>query len=251
MKQIIFSPTGGTKRVADILSQNLGEAFSTIDLSDAAVRFSNCEVTENDIAVIAVPSYGGRVPELAAKRLLQIKGNGARAVIVCVYGNRAYEDTLVELQDVAEKAGFKVAAAVAAVAEHSIMHQYASGRPDAQDEAALRDFSKKIQEHLRQAQFSDLKLPGNRPYKKATGIGLVPKAGKACNECGLCAKQCPAQAISKDDLKCADPKKCIACMRCVTNCPRNARKVSKVMVSAASMALKKACSVRKECELYI
>ena len=72
------------------------------------------------MAVIAVPSYGGRVPGTAAGRLGAIRGNGARAVLVCVYGNRAYEDTLVELQDIAKQAGFRVTAAVAAVAEHSI-----------------------------------------------------------------------------------------------------------------------------------
>ena len=67
----------------------------------------------------AVPSYGGRVPEIAVSRLKQMKGNGARAVLLVVYGNREYEDTLLELSDVMEAAGFSPVAAVAAVAEHS------------------------------------------------------------------------------------------------------------------------------------
>ncbi|MDE6280624.1 MAG: hypothetical protein K2M15_02335, partial [Oscillospiraceae bacterium] len=101
-----------------------------IDLTDAALQ--STDLDDNDLAVIAIPSFGGRVPALAAQRLAKIHGNQARCVVMCVYGNRAYEDTLVELEDLARQSGFQVIAAVAAVAEHSIMHQYAAGRPDQQ-----------------------------------------------------------------------------------------------------------------------
>ena len=103
--QITFSPTGGTKRIADILTEQLGECPATIDLANSNTDFSGCSVPSDNIAVIAVPSYGGRVPQTAAARLSAIKGNHAKAVIVCVYGNRAYEDTLAELQDIAEGCG--------------------------------------------------------------------------------------------------------------------------------------------------
>ena len=75
-----------------------------------------------------MPSYGGLAPEVAIERFKKISGNGAKCTIVCVYGNRAYEDTLVQMEDVAKECGFDVIAAVAAVAEHSIMHQYAADR---------------------------------------------------------------------------------------------------------------------------
>ena len=94
-------------------------------------------------------------------------------------------------------------------------------------------------------------IPGNRPYRKPGGAGLVPKAGSGCTGCGLCTKQCPAQAISPDDLRKTDGGKCISCMRCVVRCPSGARKVNGAMVTAAGLALKKACSVRKECELFL
>ncbi len=94
-------------------------------------------------------------------------------------------------------------------------------------------------------------VPGNRPYKKAGGAGLVPKADGSCNGCGLCAEICPAQAIKKENLKATDSKKCISCMRCVVRCPQSARKVNGALVSIAALAIKKACSVRKSNELYI
>lgn len=250
--QIIFSPTGGTKRVADIISDGLAnDVGGMIDLSDSKAAFSQVSFGAEDIAVIAVPSFGGRVPSAAVHRLREIRGNGAKAVIVCVYGNRAYEDTLVELQDAAEQAGFCIVAAIAAIAEHSIVRQYAAGRPDTEDRNRLADFARQILAKLESGAVTKPSVPGNRPYRKAGGAGIVPKTGKSCNNCGLCAKQCPVGAISEENAALVDKKMCISCMRCVANCPQKAKSLNGAMVSAASLALRKACSVHKECELYI
>ena len=138
--QLIFSPTGGTMRAAKAITDPWGPGVETIDLTDPAL--ADRAFQKEDLVLIAVPSFGGRVPELAAQRLTKMRGNSARCVLCCVYGNRAYEDTLVEMQDIAEKQGFRVFAAVAAIAEHSIMHQYAAGRPDTKDIETLRNFSR-------------------------------------------------------------------------------------------------------------
>jgi len=251
--QIVFSPTGGTKQVTDTITKTWKMPVKEIDLTNAETNDAAFSVKKDDISIIAVPSYGGRVPSLAAQRISKIRGNQAQCVIVCVYGNRAYEDTLIELNDIAEKSGFKVIAAVAAIAEHSIMHQYAAGRPDTKDKKELQNFAKKILEKINSnaVETSTPQIPGNYPYKKASGVGLVPKADNKCTNCGLCAENCPAQAISKENLKVTDNKKCISCMRCVVKCPQSARKVNSAMVSVAALAMKKACSTRKENELYI
>lgn len=251
--QIVFSPTGGTKKVADIITEEWKKPTIFVDLSNAGIDPLKIAIKKEDIALVAVPSYGGRVPELAAKRLMKIHGNQARCIIVCVYGNRAYEDTLVELQDIVEKCGFRTVAGISAVAEHSIMHQYAAGRPDKDDAEELRGFAKKIYGRLVNEKTLQTvpEIPGNRPYKKAGGAGLIPKATKNCISCGLCAENCPAQAISRENLKTADSGKCISCMRCVVACPKSARKVNSAMVSAAALAIKKACSERKGNELFI
>ena len=250
--EITFSPTGGTQKAADIIMNELDKSPLKVDLTDAKADFENVSLEKEDVAVITVPSYGGRVPALAAERIAKIKGNNAQCVIVCTYGNRAYEDTLVELSDIAEKCGFRVTAAVSAVTEHSIMHQYAAGRPDNKDKAELRDFAKQILKKLN-GNTSDkpLNLPGNHTYKKSVGVGFVPKADKNCTACGLCAEKCPAQAISYQNNKITDKSKCISCMRCVSVCPQSARSVSKAMVWVASTAMKKVCSVRKNNELFV
>ncbi len=253
VKQIVFSPTGGTQRVTDILTEEWGYPVDKIDLSDPRTDDTALHFAQDDLAVIAAPSFGGRVPALAAERLAKINGNGARCVVVCVYGNRAYEDTLLELSDLAEQSNFKVLAAISAVAEHSIMHQYAAGRPDQQDQEELRSFAGKILEKSKNcgAEMPALQIPGNRPYKKGGSMGLVPKANHNCIDCGLCAEKCPAQAISRDNIRTADSKKCISCMRCVVQCPQSARRLNAAVVSAAALAMKKVCSVRKGNELFI
>lgn len=249
--EICFSPTGGTKKAADILTNELNSEVQQIDLTDRQKDFSDISLSGEDTAVIAVPSYGGRVPEPAVSRLAAIKGNGAKAVLVCVYGNRAYEDTLAELQDTAKQAGFRVISAAATIAEHSIARQFAAGRPDSQDEAQLKEFARQIREKISSGKMEEPSIPGDRPYKKRGGSGIVLKPSKDCVKCGICAEKCPVQAIDKTDPEKTDSEACISCMRCISVCPHSARKINSDMLAGVSAKLEKVCSERKECELYL
>ena len=67
--QLIFSPTGGVKRAAELLSAPMAEQPDIIDLSlplNGTPRFS-----PEDVCLIAVPCFGGRAPEIALERLAQ------------------------------------------------------------------------------------------------------------------------------------------------------------------------------------
>ena len=174
--QIIFSPTGGTRRVSEVLCHGMDVESVVTDLCVKSADIQLPDIHEDDLAVIAMPVYAGRVPALAVERLRMVKAHGARCVVVAVFGNRAYDDALLEMQDIASETGFRVIAAVAAVAEHSIIRKYGKGRPDADDEQTLQNFGADI---MRKAENDDCtipKLPGNRPYKKAARY-LNPKAG--------------------------------------------------------------------------
>lgn len=249
---IVFSPTGGTKKVAEIFAASFCPKSIYTDLADHEGDFSSFSFHAEDVCMVSVPSYGGRVPAIAVARLHQMKGNGAKAILIVVYGNRAYDDTFVELQDVLNDAGFACVAAIAAIAEHSIMRQFAAGRPDAQDEKELAAFAKKVREKMEAGIVSDgFDLPGNRPYQKYDGVPMKPQAGKSCTNCGLCAKECPVGAIDIENPSKTDDKKCISCMRCIAICPQKARSVSKVLLAAGGMKLKKVCSGYKKNELFL
>lgn len=250
--KIIFSPTGGTEKAANPFVEVFGQKTQTIDLTDSAADFHQIALSREDICVVAVPSFGGRVPEVAAARLGTMQANGAKAILIAVYGNRAYDDTLLELKEILTNAGFCCAAAVAAVAEHSIMHQFAQGRPDEKDLQELTQFAKEIRQRIEEDRISqDLVLPGSIPYREYHGVPIKPVTKKNCTNCGLCAKKCPVQAVSATSPYETDDKKCISCMRCVSICPVHAREVNKILTAIAASKMKKSCSVPKKNELFI
>lgn len=245
---ITFSPTGGTKKVSDIISKELSKDIENIDLSDINLAKQSLNA---DLAIISMPSYGGRAPKIAIERLKQIRGNGINTIIIAVYGNRAYEDTLIEMYDEATNAGFNVIGAISAVAEHSIIRKYAKGRPNKDDEIQLKDFAHKIQEKINKLDNSKLNIPGNRPYKTFNGVGLIPKTNKKCTKCGLCAQKCPTGAIDPNNPTKIDNQKCISCMRCTSICSKSAKRISKLITFVAGLAIKKECSIKKENELFL
>ena len=226
---IYFSPTGGTEKIVTFIAEQFGE-YQSIDLCEKTSGLTN-DFSKEDLCIIGVPSFGGRVPAIALERIKALSGNNATAILITVYGNRAYEDTLIELEDTLIEKNFTCQAAIAAVAEHSIMHQFATGRPDQND--------------------LTVHVPGNRPYREYGTIPLIPGASHTCGSCGLCAAKCPSGAIPSDNPKQTDKDKCISCMRCISICPTHSRKLNPLMLAAASQKLKKACSGRKENELFL
>ena len=249
--KITFSPTGGTENCAYIVANTLSSIVEDIDLTDRTVDFTKVEVAPQDVCVIAVPSFGGRVPAVALERLAQIKGNGAKAVLMAVYGNREIDDTLLELKDVAESAGFKTIAAISAVAEHSMVRQFAANRPDAQDQMELERFATQIAARNAVGVFKEVKVPGNKPYKEFNGVPAKPMANEDCKKCGKCADQCPVGAIPKDAPNETDKAACITCLRCVAICPAKARDMSPEFKEAITQRLAPLCAERKANTLYI
>lgn len=242
-----FSPTGGTRKVADILTKALGGDWQEVDLCKQPQPL---ELGAQDLCVVSVPSYGGRVPQIALQRLETVKANGARAVLVCVYGNRAWDDTLTELQDTLESCGFTCEAAVAAVAEHSLFRQYAAGRPDGEDAAQLAEFAQKIAQKLDGQAEQPLVLEGSHgSYKAFGGVPFKPDANKHCTHCGLCAQECPVGAIDPEGK--TDPQQCISCMRCVSVCPTHARDMNSMAFKAAGLAMAPKLSGHKENHLFL
>ena len=251
MYEIYFSPTGGTKKVAEIIGSAWSCETVRVDLMNPALQPEQYAFSADDICIVAVPSFGGRVPVTAVERLKKMAGNGARAVLVAVYGNREFEDTLMELKDALSEAGFRCSAAAAAVAEHSIIRKFGAGRPDEEDCRELKEFSERIKHHLEENGDGEITVPGSHPYREYHGVPMKPKADKNCIKCGKCAAECPVQAIPKDNPSSLDKERCISCMHCIAICPEQARHNDKVVLFAAEQKMKKACSGRKANTLFL
>ncbi|MGI6095055.1 MAG: EFR1 family ferrodoxin [Lachnospiraceae bacterium] len=253
LHQMYFSPTGTTKKVLEILAQEIGRNGQQIDLTlkqDVKYHF-----TANDVVVFGIPVYSGRVPRTAVERLTHLKGENTPVILVAAYGNRAYDDALLELKKLMEVRGFLVVAAVAAVCEHSIVPSIAAGRPDEADVKKIKEFAQQIMKKIDALQswkeMPKLEVKGNPQFCEYKNVPLKPKASASCVKCGICAENCPAGAISKENPSLTDTSLCISCMRCVRNCPKQARSVSGIMQMAAKMMLQGKCKQRKEPELFV
>lgn len=232
---IAFSPTGGTKKVAELVAEGL---------------------QGTEAVVVAAPVYGGRIPAMAAKMIKELDGKGKTAVTLAVYGNRAYEDALLEINDLMEEQGFWVAASGACVAEHSLVRSIAAGRPDTVDKEELLEFGRKAAAKIKETEEKGLEkeklfVPGNHPYKEMKTIPMVPEASENCINCGACAAVCPTGAISPEDASKVDTEKCISCSACVAACGQGARSLPEETRQRLAEKLAKTAGDRKKNEFFL
>lgn len=249
LTMLYFSPTGNTLRAAQYLAAGVAEQIEQIDLS--LPQQNGSTYGEDALVLLAAPVFGGRLPALFLDRLAHFSSRNARAITVVVYGNRAYEDALLELNDAAAARGFQVVASAALLAEHSMVREVAAGRPDRQDKIQMHSFALQIIEKLKNGPNSTPDVPGNRPYKQWQKMPAVPLASPACIRCGLCAKRCPAGAIPAGQPNETNPQRCILCMRCVALCPQNARALPPQAEEAIRAKLAPVADIRRENELFL
>ena len=244
-----FSPTGTTVKIARAIAQGSGCSVRDVDLSTPMAPGT---VGSDEILLATVPVFSGRVPAVVLDRLSALKGSGQPAVAVAVYGNRAFDNALLELKDALEANGFQVVAAGAFVAEHSIIRSIAAGRPDAHDLEIAGNFGAGIMQKLAGEELTSVQVPGDPAYReKVSGNLPHPAAGKACVRCGTCAKSCPVGAIPLEAPTETDGSRCSNCMRCVAICPINARSLPDTMLETVEKMLKQVASEPKQPELFL
>lgn len=248
---LFFSPTDTTKFVLQFLSEQISPNYKNINLTSRNTNLDDVSLAENDLVFLGVPSYAGRVPVTFKERFSKIKGNNALAIVVVTYGNRAQEDTLIELFDMAKEQGFRILAGSAVVTEHSIIHDFGKGRPDRKDKAELISFMQKLKNKLQEDVLLVDEIPGNRPYKEIKLAPMAPDFIKEnCVACGKCASECPTGAIDSKTYKC-NSEKCISCLRCVKVCPINCRFVDNRVLENLRVHLTPLCNECKDNQFYL
>jgi len=124
-----------------------------------------------------------------------------------------------------------------------------------EDTKKILEFASAVWEKIKYAEgvsaFSAFEVKGNSTYREYNGVPLKPQVSKACNECGVCAANCPVNAIPATNPNTTKQDVCITCMRCIKVCPAHARGFDEVMLSAAEKSFEEKFSTRKEPEIFI
>ncbi len=260
VKLVCFSPTGTTKAVVQGIARGIDQSdVELLDITRPDARKQPLQTSESELLVVGVPVYMGRVPALLTEWLQAIKARNTPAVCIVVYGNRVYDDALLELKDTLIKCGCIPVACAAYIGEHSFSSSEtptAEGRPDAGDLNHAELFGHKISEKLLTIPsgglISDIRIPGNYPYVGVTELWSVDfiEVNNDCRQCGICAEGCPVGAIDSENSNLIDKEKCITCCACIKNCPQNARTMKAGPVKDAAIRLNKLYKVRKEPVLF-
>jgi flavodoxin len=137
LKLVSFSPTGTSRAVVEAVGRGIGhDAVELVDITRPEGRMRRLETAADELLVVAVPVHVGRVPELTCRWLENLEANATPAVWLVVYGNREYDDALLELTDLVEARGGRPVSVAAFIGEHSFScaeTPIAVARPDAAD----------------------------------------------------------------------------------------------------------------------
>lgn len=236
---VYFSATGTTEKVVTLIAERLAELLTPgrgadlFDFTLPSARLFTQEFGKGDLVVAGTPTYAGRVPNVLLPYLREnITSNGALVVPVVLFGNRNYDDSLIELCGILEDNGFIPVAGGAFIGEHSFSYKLAAGRPDAEDLKKAEGFADAAADKIRNTDEQDLvpvKVRGEdpvRPYytprdRNGNGIDIrkvKPVTGPECDRCRTCVSVCPMGSIPEDDpTQCTGI--CIKCGACVKKCP--------------------------------
>lgn len=230
-----FSPNGSTKKIVRTIAKQIEPNFKAINFTQPKIRNEIYNFGENDLLIIGVPVYAGRVPNVLLKFLDNIKGNNSLCVPVVVFGNRNYDDALIELKSILEKNGFCAIAGCAFIGQHAFSKVLAKDRPDSEDLAKAVDFGRQVYDKVNISNvYESIKVKGFTPlreyYKPRDRAGkfinilkVKPKTNtQLCSKCLVCVKVCPMGSISEQN-----PEQvtgiCIKCCACEKKCPNGAK----------------------------
>ncbi len=253
---LYFSATDTTAQVVKAVADGMTGRVKENNITLPASRDRDIIFGEDDLVIIGVPVYRGRVPAFLTDYFTRVKGNNTVAVFIVVYGNRDYDDALLEIRDSFERNGFIGIAGGAFIGEHSFTDKVGTGRPDQRDLEIARRFGAEIKDRLFMIKDKDLAnrpelfVKGNYPYRESKPMAIMLNTNEQCTYCGLCAELCPMGAIDFNDYRVIDAGKCISCCSCIKKCPAGAKSIHQEQQKKIMQFLSNFRTVRNEPELF-
>jgi ferredoxin len=248
---LFFSPTGGTRKIVKSVAHGLALRPRDFDLTLPAGRERGVALERDELLLLAFPVYGGRLPQLVRDYLSKLPSGRRPCACMVVYGNRSYEDALLELYDLCLAKGYDVVGAAAFVGEHSYSKVMGKGRPDPADEEKARRFGLAVRQTLlgdgRLSERQFLGKHGRRPYRDyPRKLEFAPSTSRRCAKCLICVRNCPVGAFINGDPRSINLDKCILCAACIKLCPESAKSFADDEFTDDMAALAAANLERKE-----
>ncbi len=214
---VYFSPTNTTRKAVQSIAEGTGLALKQeINATKPAVREASYSFASDELVVIGMPVYGGRIPACCFDLVKGLKGSKTPCVLVAMYGNRDYDHALIEMHSILEPNGFETMACGMFIGTHSYNEEIAKGRPNEADLAQAAEFGKAVVEKIANGGKALTIFDLLKPQAGRRGVAPIIDTAK-CTQCGTCVAGCPSGAIAEDYS--TDPSKCIMCMACTRYCP--------------------------------
>ncbi len=251
---IYFSAKGTTKKCADFVVQKISKEIKTFNWLSIEERVSVDMLTQ-DVLLFSMPVYGGYIPQICLEPIQKLHGQNTPAIIQAVYGNRHFDNALIQMQDLLEKQGFKVIAAGTFLAEHSIFPTVAADRPNIEDYVAMEKFALQCKDILANNDLianGKLTVPGDKNFDPLAfkGVPFHPHGDESCIGCMQCVNVCPAQAITMDNPKLTNNELCISCGACISICPVNARNYYEPIYQQAKAGFEIKCKEVRQAQVF-
>lgn len=232
-----FSATGNTKKIAEKIKETLelsGLDVTSMDITSYSSRNKMLTLEGYEYCIFGFPIYSVRAPRVCREWLRNFNGQGKKCSVFFTYGGFGKDEAHYYIQKLLNEQNFVLVSTAEFLGAHTFNlggWKAAEKRPNENDFIVAKAYTKKTVKRFISEDTVPLKLFDRPAYSseqldqaenmRFQLVSSLPSRGATkCSMCGICETQCPTNAM--DAVKgVASREKCIACFKCIKNCPGN------------------------------